>query len=114
MRAGDDVRWWTWADYRANALLIASISNVADCAQRVEEFSIRLRRDLTPAIWKVAMSDVNKRLCLPMVDDDALNGLKFSAALPRHLAEATLSTRLADLDEAERSLKEPIRFYQTS
>jgi ATP-dependent Lhr-like helicase len=114
VRAGDDVRWWTWAGYRANATLIAGMSGVADRAQRVEEFFIRLRRDLTPAIWKVAVSDVNDRLCLPMVDDDALNGLKFSAALPRHLAEATLSARLADLEGARYSLTEPIRFSQLS
>ena len=37
------------------------------------------------------------RLCLPEVDEKALTGLKFSEALPRHLAVATLAARLADL-----------------
>jgi ATP-dependent Lhr-like helicase len=114
VRTNDDVRWWTWAGYRANATLIASMSGVADRAQRVEEFFIRLRRDLTPAIWKVAVSDADERLCLPGVDDEALNGLKFSIALPRHLAEATLSARLTDLEGAHRSLSEPVRFSQRS
>jgi ATP-dependent helicase Lhr and Lhr-like helicase len=36
--------------------------------------------------------------------------LKFSAALPRHLAEATLAQRLADLDGARLVLAEPQRF----
>jgi hypothetical protein len=37
-------------------------------------------------------------------------GLKFSDALPRHLAVATLATRLADLDNAAAVLAEPVRF----
>lgn len=49
-------------------------------------------------------------LCLPEVDEKALNGLKFSEALPRHLAESTLATRLADLEHAESLLIEPCRF----
>jgi ATP-dependent helicase Lhr and Lhr-like helicase len=54
-------------------------------------------------------------LVLPEVDDKALAGLKFSEALPRHLAVATLSTRLADLEHAASVLAEPIRFerYRT-
>jgi ATP-dependent helicase Lhr and Lhr-like helicase len=105
-----DVRWWTWAGLRANATLIATLSDVADSAQRVEEFFIRLRSDMTPEIWKVALADAETRLCLPAVDDKAIDGLKFSAALPRHLAEATLAQRLADLDGARLVLAEPQRF----
>jgi hypothetical protein len=44
---------------------------------------------------------VRDRLCLPEVDEKALAGLKFSDALPRHLAVATLAARLADLDHAQ-------------
>ncbi|WP_329259528.1 DEAD/DEAH box helicase [Actinoallomurus sp. NBC_01490] len=113
-REGDDVRWWTWAGYRANATLVASLGDVADHAQRVEDFSVRLRRDLTPDLWKVAVSSADERLCLPIVDEDALNGLKFSSALPRHLAEATLSARLADVDGALLTLDEPTRFSHAS
>jgi len=40
----------------------------------------------------------------------ALSGLKFSDALPPHLAVATLAARLADLDHAATVLAEPIRF----
>jgi hypothetical protein len=37
-------------------------------------------------------------------------GLKFSAALPKRLAVATLAARLADLDGAAAILKEPSRY----
>jgi ATP-dependent Lhr-like helicase len=49
-------------------------------------------------------------LCLPEADPRALNGLKFSAALPERLAESTLAARLADRDHAAQVLTEPARF----
>ncbi len=108
-----DVRWWTWAGWRANATLIATLGDMADTAQRVEEFFVRLRHDASPQAWKAALTDIDGRLCLPAVDDKALDGLKFSVALPRHLAEATLAGRLADLDGARIALAEPHRFLTT-
>jgi ATP-dependent Lhr-like helicase len=54
--------------------------------------------------------EIADRLCLPEIDDKALVGLKFSDALPRHLAVATLATRLADTDHAASVLAEPVRF----
>jgi ATP-dependent helicase Lhr and Lhr-like helicase len=103
------IRWWTWAGLRANTTLIATLSDVADSTQRVEEFFIRLRSDMTPKMWKAALADAETRLRLPAVDDKAIDGLKFSAALPRHLAEATLAQRLADLNGARLVLAEPQR-----
>ncbi len=106
-----DVRWWTWAGWRSNATLVATLgSEAADSSQRIDAFSIRLRGDITPQLWKVAVSGISDRLCLPAVDSKALTGLKFSEALPRHLAEATLAWRLADLDGARIALGEPHRF----
>ena len=109
-----DVRWWTWAGWRANATLITTLGDMADTAQRVEEFFVRLRADITPEKWKATMTDIEERLCLPAIDDKALDGLKFSVALPRHLAEATLAARLADLDGARITLAEPHRFITLS
>ncbi|WP_308436425.1 hypothetical protein [Lentzea cavernae] len=44
------------------------------------------------------------------MDEKALAGLKFSEALPRHLAVATLTTRLADIEGALHTMEEPLRF----
>jgi ATP-dependent Lhr-like helicase len=109
-RSDLDLRWWTWAGYRANATLKAALGGLADEAQRVDDVSIRLRGDLRPAAWRDAIASLEDRLCLPEVDDKALAGLKFSDALPRHLATATLAARLADLDHAASVLAEPVRF----
>ena len=109
---GHDLRWWTWAGYRANATLTATLSELTDGAQRFDDVSIRLRADLTVEAWRTATQDAATRLCLPAVDDEALDGLKFSAALPRRLAEATLAARLADLDGAASVLDESTRFVR--
>ncbi|MCP9954088.1 BREX-2 system phosphatase PglZ [Actinomadura madurae] len=109
-RSGDDVRWWTWAGHRTNATLKATLSEVTDSEQRVEDFYLRLRTDVTPARWKEACGEGRAHLCLPSPDARGLSGLKFNEALPRRLAEATLSARLADLRGAEIVLGEPSRF----
>ena len=109
-RGDDDLRWWTWAGYRVNATLKATLGNVADEAQRVDDLSIRLRADLRPSSWRGVVDAVHDRLCLPEVDEKALTGLKFSEALPRHLAVATLAARLADLYHAHAVLMESARF----
>jgi ATP-dependent Lhr-like helicase len=106
----DDLRWWTWAGYRVNATLQATSSHVADPTARVNDLYIRLRPDLRAATWPSVVRSLEGRLALPSVDDRALQGLKFSEALPRHLAEATLATRLADPEHAATVLAEPVRF----
>mgnify|MGYP001262311832 CR=1 FL=1 len=109
-RTGDDIRWWTWAGYRANATLATTLSDLTDGIQRFDDASIRMRADLTREIWKAATADAGQRLCLPDVEERALEGLKFSEALPERLAQATLSARLADLDSAAAVLGEAVRF----
>jgi ATP-dependent helicase Lhr and Lhr-like helicase len=112
MRGGSDtnVRWWTWAGYRANATLAATLSSVADPLQRPTDTYVRLREDITPQEWRKATAHAADHLCLPAVDPRALAGLKFSVALPPRLAEATLAARLADLHGATNSLREKVRF----
>lgn len=106
----DDLCWWTWAGYRVNATLKATLSGLADSSQRVSDLNIRLRADLRPGTWPAVVREVRDRLCLPDIDDKALAGLKFSDALPRQLAVATLATRLADMEHAGLVLAEPVRF----
>jgi ATP-dependent Lhr-like helicase len=113
VRDGPDVRWWTWAGYRANATLAATLSHLTDGVQRFDDASIRMRADLTREMWKAGTADASERLCLPDVDQRAMAGLKFSEALPERLATATLAARLADLDSASLVLTEPARFTVT-
>ena len=110
-RVGADVRWWTWAGYRANCTLIATLSAVADPLQRPGDMYVRLRGDLTPAEWTEEFAKAaDGMLVLPDVSPKAVRGLKFSAALPGRLAVATLAARLADFDGARRALAETVRW----
>ncbi|MET7489362.1 DEAD/DEAH box helicase [Streptomyces sp. NPDC005538] len=105
----DAARWWTWAGYRANATLAASLGNLADPVQRPTDTHVRLRQDLSPADWKTARAELPDSLTLPTVDPRAVRGLKFSAALPPRLATTTLAERLADFDSALAAAREPVR-----
>lgn len=109
-RDGDDVRWWNWAGYKANAVLTATLSGLTDEKQRFEDEWVRLRPDLTRDMWRAGTADAADRLCLPDIDERALRGLKFNEALPTRLATATLAARLADLDAALTALTDPVRF----
>jgi ATP-dependent Lhr-like helicase len=71
---------------------------------RFDDQYIRLREDLTSAASRQLTADAATPLCLPEVSKKALDGLKFSAALPERLAMATLAARLADLTAARRIL----------
>ncbi|GGL99839.1 DEAD/DEAH box helicase [Nakamurella endophytica] len=94
-----DWRWWTWAGMRTNRTLLAWLPDLVDSSQRLGEIWLRLHRDLT-------LDGIRERLTaardqqhfsdLPAVDDQAIRGLKFSDALPYHLAVQTLALRLAD------------------
>ncbi|WP_406724311.1 DEAD/DEAH box helicase [Streptomyces sp. GD-15H] len=109
-RVGSDVRWWTWAGYRANATLAATLQSVSDPLQRPTDSWVRLREDLTPADWRTARENVGESLVLPDVDPRAVRGLKFSTALPERLAVATVAARMADFDGARAVLGESVRF----
>jgi hypothetical protein len=54
-RTGEDVRWWTWAGYRANATLAAILSELTDSVQRFDDASIRMRADLIHEMWKAEL-----------------------------------------------------------
>ena len=43
------------------------------------------------AEWRALVADAGQRVCLPDVSKKALDGLKFSQALPERLAMATLA-----------------------
>ncbi|SCL28112.1 ATP-dependent helicase Lhr and Lhr-like helicase [Micromonospora nigra] len=108
-----DLHWWTFAGNRANATLAATLSAVVDPVNRYDDQAMKLRENLAPGQWRALASDARERLCLPGLDEKALTGLKFNAALPRRLALRTLAARLADLESAAAVFAEPTRFVFT-
>lgn len=107
-REDGDLRWWTWAGRRANATLSATLGPLADPVQRTDALSLRLRNDLDIRTWRDAVRGIPVRL--PEVEEKALKGLKFSAALPAGLARDTLQARMADIASAAQVLAEDVVF----
>ncbi len=97
-------RWWTWAGTAANRSLQASLTSIVDPRQRIDEKSIRLLPDVTVAEFSEAVASIEWRD--PLVDANALRGLKFSSALPEELAKHTLGARLGDLTHASETVAE--------
>ena len=84
----DGERWWTWAGSRANASLAAGLGGRADGLSVV-----------TDEVLTVA--DVRAVVPVePAVDEDALEGLKFSALLPADVATEVLAQRSGDVEVA--------------
>jgi ATP-dependent Lhr-like helicase len=108
--ARQQLHWWTFAGYRANATLASTLRAVADPLQPYDDYRIRLRDNVTLDEWRALRATAAERLTLPDPSPRAVAGLKFNAALPDRLATATLAARLADLDSALSVLAEPTRF----
>jgi ATP-dependent Lhr-like helicase len=92
-------RWWTWAGTAANRTLQASLPGIVDPRQRLDEKSIRLLPGVTVSEFTDVLTAVQWHD--PEVDENALRGLKFSAALPKELAIHTLGARLGDEPHAQ-------------
>ncbi len=68
------------------------------------------RTELGEALEAAARETDRERVALPEVSVRTLDGLRCNAALPKHLAERTVSARSADVEGTQRLLKEPTRF----
>jgi ATP-dependent helicase Lhr and Lhr-like helicase len=97
-------RWWTWAGTAANRSLQASLPGLIDPRQRIDEKYVRFMPGQTVSEFQAAIAAVEWRD--PLVDANAVRGLKFSAALPRDLAIATLAARIGDGSAAQTVLSE--------
>jgi ATP-dependent Lhr-like helicase len=104
-----DWRWWTFAGARANRTLAAWADQIVVARQRIGSESIRLRGNLTvDAIREglAAARELSEPRPQPHVDEQAVQGLKFSVALPESLAVQTLSARIGDPDSARTVMDE--------
>nr|MBM4732596.1 DEAD/DEAH box helicase [Prescottella equi] len=107
----DDWRWWTWAGAKANRTLAAWAPDLVPPRQRIGAESLRLHSDLSVEDIRrglAALRASGGERSLPLVDKNALKGLKFSAALPEALARRTLSARTVDEAAAETVVGEKV------
>ncbi|WP_433490757.1 NERD domain-containing protein [Nocardia grenadensis] len=111
----EDWHWWTWAGSKVNRTLAAWATDLVPTRQRIGAESLRLHPDLTVADIRAGLSRLRSvgGGPQPEVDSSALQGLKFSATLPKGLAHATLTARMSDTSRARSALAERTRVAST-
>ena len=87
-----NVRIWTFAGGLANAALAQSMPGTS---ARADDFSIVVRTSDT-AIVAEALTKLDAGSVRPVISQDAVEGLKFSACLPGVLATEVIQCRLLD------------------
>lgn len=89
---------WTWSGLRANATFAAATGHVPTDVKN-EYIGFDAEADLG-AMRRTVIGDT-----VPVIAPEAVDALKFSAALPRELAERTLAERFTDRAGAEAIMK---------
>ena len=76
----------------------------------VGDLALRIRGEVDPRQLHAALDRKRERLSTtaPAIDDQAIENLKFSAAVPLKLARETVSERLADADGVLQTVDAPI------
>ena len=98
---GEDGRpeWWTFAGKKANASLVAGLTEILNYPITHDSLTIRFDLDIpTPSI-NAAIDNLRSTAIhsmMPNVDEEALSGLKFSDCLPKDLALHVLQSRTFD------------------
>lgn len=103
----DTVDWWTWAGARANTTLVAALGELAVENQQSDNHRVRLRGDVERKVLAEKLRAVDWDSLVPAVSDRAIDGLKFSTALPPELARRTIAERVGDIDVARSVGGEP-------
>ena len=89
------IEWWTFAGERANATLAGTLGATAVPVSSHDNFVIRFGTgslsEAERAVRRVRAGEVP--LCSPAVDEQALDGLKFSVCLPKDLASGVIQRR---------------------
>lgn len=105
--------WWTFGGNRVNATLARVLA--CETRNKVSHDSFTLTfhpslklQDVEDAIKRVRPKDV--AAMYPMVDEAAIDGLKFSECLPNALAIEMLERRLQDTEATRHVLQEDVRF----
>lgn len=87
--------WWTFAGLHANAALAQGLRDEGAEVGRADNYRVVLEQPVAADAMERLRARPGATLKSP-VDDRALEGLKFSACLPEHLARRELEERLTD------------------
>ena len=89
-RGPKEATFWTWAGLRANETLLSALGYPTEAGAD----NTRIRLPLTFGVDEIRNAKVET--AVPVISPEAVEGLKFSAALPLDMATATLAERFLD------------------
>jgi ATP-dependent Lhr-like helicase len=103
--------WWTFAGLAANRALASGLGDITVPGAPVTDLALPLRPEVPPGQLQYVLGSRREGLLAaePSVDDQAIENLKFSAAIPRDLARDTVSRRLADQEAVQETLDAPLK-----
>ena len=101
--------WWTFAGFAANSALASGLADLVDPA--VSDLFVQARSGTSREDLRAALRDRRDQLASasPAIDEEAVDGLKFSAAIPRKLADQTVRARLTDPEAVLRTVDATLR-----
>ena len=91
--------WWTFAGYGANASVVPALSQATRSEVTCDSFSLTFAEPLSPTDITRAirgLCDVSPDTLLPLIDDKAVEAVKFSECVPRHLLLHALQLRVRE------------------
>jgi ATP-dependent Lhr-like helicase len=104
--------WWTFAGSGANAMLACELSQATQSAVDHDSFTVTFephisRNTIEQVLDVLRAGDVSRMRAA--VDEQAIEGLKFSACLPHELVLDMLQSRIGDPVSLQWVLKQPVR-----
>ena len=101
--------WWTFAGTRANATLARALTDATQSRVQHDGFSLTFEPSLSLDDIQNALKEIrsqNVASVQPAIDEDAIEGLKFSECLPHHLAVEMVGQRLTDIASTKKVLEQ--------
>jgi ATP-dependent Lhr-like helicase len=111
-RPSSGCEWWTFAGTRANATLAGELGRLCGGHTAHDALAITVEgaeglSAVAEAIRELGLWD--PATMRPTIDEDAVEGLKFAACLPRELGLAVLGARMQDAAAVREVLGQPLR-----
>ena len=112
-----EIEWWTFGGTRANATLARSLAKAAQCRVDSDGFNLTFESRISSSDVECALKEVRSRdvnAMRPVVDESAIDGLKFSECLPERFAVEMLEHRLTDTEAIIKTLAQKERYVSGS
>jgi ATP-dependent Lhr-like helicase len=110
----EPAEWWTFAGSGANAMLAYELSQATQSVVDHNSFTVTFEPHISRKSIEQALDMLRAGGVSPMraaVDEQAIEGLKFSACLPHELALDMLQSRISDPASLQWVLKQPVKNF---